>query len=479
MHRDDTPFLSSPALSYRGVVMTLLPSACCGCQQRDQEIANLQQEIQHLRQQLEQARREGHRQAGKFRRRCLKKKGKKPGRRRGHPADLRPRPSPERIDRVIEVPCRHCAECRTALVDPGVVVQYQTDLPPIVPIVTQFNIETGYCPCCQQRHQGGHTEQISNAVGAAGNTLGPVVLTMAAELKHRLGVPYRKISDFLETYCELPVAPATFVRAEQRLAELAQPTYQLLLDALRQAGVVHADETGWRIGRVNAWLWVFSSKDITIYAIRTSRGHEVPEELLGPDFNGVLVVDGLKTYTVLEYYKAQCNAHLLRRCKELSETVSAPEAKHLDTLVTLLREAIAWAQRRDDLSLTRYARRVQELEDRLDAWLDSNLLRPTLSPELDRLDRHIRNHRGEWFVFLHEPAVPPTNNHAESMLRPAVISRKIGGCNKTMLGALVHGVLSSLMVTCRQRGQQFLDLARKLWRGGEPKAIPLPPPLSP
>ena len=74
--------------------------------------------------------------------------------------------------------------------------------------------------------------------------LGPVVLTMAAELKHRLGVPYRKISDFLDTYGNLHVAPATLVRAEQRLAELAKPTYDLLIDALRRCNIVHADETG-------------------------------------------------------------------------------------------------------------------------------------------------------------------------------------------------------------------------------------------
>src|ERR1700675_3001537 len=101
----------------------------------------------------------------------------------------------------------------------------------------------------------------------AGNTFGPVVLTMAGELKHRLGVPYRKICDFLETYCGLKACPATFVRAEQRLAERARPTYDLLLDALRRCHVVHADETGWRVNALNAWLWVFSNKDVTIYTI--------------------------------------------------------------------------------------------------------------------------------------------------------------------------------------------------------------------
>jgi len=63
---------------------------------------------------------------------------------------------------------------------------------------------------------------------------------------------------------------------------------------------------------------------------------------------------------------------------------------------------------------------VQEIENRLDEWLEGNNRKHTLSAELARLDKHVRRHRGEWLVFLHEPQVPPTNNHAEQMLRPAV-----------------------------------------------------------
>ncbi len=258
--------------------MVLTAPACTGCRERDRVITRLQEENQRLRQQLDEARKGPHRQAGRFRRRNLKKNPQKPGRPKGHPAALRPIPPPPQIDRVLNVPCKLCPDCKVELCDPGVVVQYQTDLPPIVPIVTQFNIETGYCPCCRLRRQGRHAEQISDASGAAGNTFGPVILTMAAELKHRLGVPYRKICDFFSTYCALEICPATFARADQRLAQRAKPTYDLLIEALRRCGVVHADETGWRIQRLNAWLWVFCSKDITIYTIRTSRGHEVVED---------------------------------------------------------------------------------------------------------------------------------------------------------------------------------------------------------
>src|ERR1043166_4375112 len=415
-----------------GLVMSFLPSLCPGCCQRDQEIARLHARVAELedtcqrrRQELDQVRREQTRQAGRFRRRQLKKRRKKPGRKPGHPAALRPTPTPEQVDRIIAVPCPECPDCHAPLYDQKVVVQYQTDLPPITPIITQFNIETGRCPCCRQFCQGRHPEQISDAIGAAGNTLGPVILTMAAELKHRLGVPYRKICDFFTTYCDLDICPAALVRAEQRLAELARPTYDLILDAFRRAHVVHADETGWRISSVNAWLWVFSSKDITIYAIRTSRGHDVPQDILGPDFDGFLIVDGFAAYDVLDYAKGRCNAHLLRRCKELIDAVPAREKHHVGTLIALVREAIELAQRRDELTVDGYARRVQEMEDRLDAWLED--LPHSPSQELDRLDWHVRKHRGEWLVFLHDAEVPATNNHAEQMLRPAVITRKVGG----------------------------------------------------
>jgi transposase len=465
---------------------------CLGCQHRDRRIAKLEGEIERLRNKLGECERGQHRQAHPFRRDqndrdernpndtgngdqdTAPEQKKKPGRRRGHKADLRPMPSADSIDRVIDVPLKDCPLCQVPLHEQSQVTQYQTDLPPIVPIITQFNIETGYCPCCRQYWQGRHPEQTSDAIGAAGNTLGPVVLTMAAELKHRLGVSYAKICDFLKTYCQLKVCPAAFIRAEQRLADLARPTYELLLDALRRAQVVHADETGWRIGRVNAWLWVFSSKKATIYAIRHSRGHDVPQEILGPAFDGYLVVDGGKAYDVLTYTKGQCNAHLLRRTKNLKDIVSTHEQQTVTALHTLIQEAIDLAQRRAELTAEGFARRAQEIDNRLEAWLVEAFSRfDDLDLELKKLAKHVANHRDEWLLFLRDPAVPPTNNHAEHMLRPAVITRKIGGCNKNLLGALVHSVLSSLMVSCHRQGKRFLDLARQLWQSNQPQAVPI------
>jgi Transposase IS66 family len=127
------------------------------------------------------------------------------------------------------------------------------------------------------------------------------------------------------------------------LADLARPTYELLHGALRQSHVVHTDEDGWRISRLNAWLWGFCSKAATIYVIRAgagARGHQPPEDILGLDFDGYLVVDGLKGYVAPEVAKGRCNDHLLRRCKDSHEVVSAKEQPSLESLRTLLQEAI-------------------------------------------------------------------------------------------------------------------------------------------
>ena len=65
-------------------------------------------------------------------------------------------------------------------------------------------------------------------------------------------------------------------------------------------------------------------------------------------------------------------------------------------------------------------------------------------------------------MFLYDPQVPATNNHAERMIRPAVILRNTTGCHRSSSDAEVHESLSSLIVTCRQQGQSSLEVMRQL-----------------
>ena len=48
-------------------------------------------------------------------------------------------------------------------------------------------------------------------------------------------------------------------------------------------------------------------------------------------------------------------------------------------------------------------------------------------------------------------AAEPTNKRAERAIRPAVVARRNGGCNKNFLGAETHSILASILTTPRHR----------------------------
>ena len=82
--------------------------------------------------------------------------------------------------------------------------------------------------------------------------MGPRAKALAADLKHRLGIPYRKITELFKVAFGLEVSPGRLCQANERLAERATPVYEELVEAIRRCAAVNTDETGWRIGVLSA-----------------------------------------------------------------------------------------------------------------------------------------------------------------------------------------------------------------------------------
>ena len=224
-------------------------------EQRDDTIEKQQQQVRDLQIQLGEARRAGKRQATPFARREHLTEPKRPGRRAGQGTfSHRAKPAPEEVDRTLEAPLPCCPDCGGSLRDEKTHEQFEIDVPPVRPIVTRYVTHSGYCANCKKRVRSRHPEQISTATGAAGVVVGPRSKALAADMKHRLGVPYAKICDHFDTALGLPVTPSGLCQAGTRLAEKARPVYEELISALRTCTIVHSDETGWRIGTLLAWL---------------------------------------------------------------------------------------------------------------------------------------------------------------------------------------------------------------------------------
>lgn len=429
------------------------------------QIDELRAEVEQLKSQLEQSRRAGKRQAAPFSKGPPKPNPKRPGRPPGHPASHRPAPAPEQVDRTIEVSLpENCPECHAPLDEAPITVhdQYQIDLPEPKPVITRFRIPVVRCPVCYRRIQGRHPEQISDVLGAAAVPYGPRLLGFAADLKHRIGASYRQCSSILLTLTGLVVASAALVRSGHRLRNLARPSYNRLVEAARRSEVQHVDETGWKIGGRSAWLWVFADEHATLYRIRPSRGHEVVVEVLGEDYQGVLVSDCFLAYDPLNFKKSKCSAHLLKRCSEIEQSKSRGAVRFSRRVAALLRRAMALKRRRGALSDHGYA----VLRGKIHAELDRLLAGTYTDPDNARLAKLLRKHRTSVLRFLDHDKVDATNNLAEQEGRPAVIARKLSAGNRTEAGAETHAVLASVFRTDRRQGRDILEAVVELLRQG-------------
>ena len=231
-------------------------------------IEPLERENEHLKQQLGAERRAGRRQAAPFAKDRPQSRGGRPGRRPGARYGRQGRrPCPARVDETFTAPApATCLDCGGAVEVTGAASQYQEDLPPVRPLVRRFDIEVGHCSQCRRRVQGRHALQTSDALGAARVQLGPGVVELVVELHTHGGLPLAKVADLLQTRFGLQVTPGGLQHLLHRTARDARPTYEALREQVRNAPVVTADETGWRVGARSHWLWAAVTPTTTIYA---------------------------------------------------------------------------------------------------------------------------------------------------------------------------------------------------------------------
>ena len=73
----------------------------------------------------------------------------------------------------------------------------------------------------------------------------------------------------------------------------------------------------------------------------------------------------------------------------------------------------------------------------------------------------LQSHRDELFTFVFDPVVPPNNNHAERLIRPVVVARKITGGHRSEEGARAFAVMASVVATWKLQDKDYFSEARK------------------
>ncbi len=432
-----------------------------------EQIAVRDARIADLERLLEESRRSGKRQAAPFAKGEPAAEPKRPGRKRGgahgrHNHRQNPTVDP---DRILDAAVSCCSDCGGTVDVERVAEQYQIDMPTARPTVTRFRIEIGHCHDCGRRVQGRHPEQTSDALGAARSQVGPHAKGWALWLHYGLGLSFAKCATVLGRFGIDVTAGALCTAAQSTSTDLV-PVHNDIVRCANDAAVVVMDETGWHVAGRNAWLWVATTPDVTVYDVADGRGFEQACRLIGADFDGVIARDGWAPYR--RYTNADhqtCLAHLRRRCDQLIDDLPVWAHGTPHRVNDILTRAFAAR----DLDPPERALVAVDLAERIELLAAD----PQVHDECRKLVKHLGNEAAALFTFLTVDGVDATNWRAEQAIRPAVVNRKVWGGNRTWNGAATQSRVMTVLRTATQQGVDAIEFLGRLARAPNPADIAL------
>lgn len=376
----------------------------------------------------------------------VRRRRKKPGAKVGHPGHARQLPPITHRQEHQPLPC--CPDCGKPFALPSArrsrIIE---DIAEVSPVVTEHVIPRHWCPHCQKMYEPPVPDALPKA------TFGHRLVALTAWLHYGLGATIATIISVLGHHLQYVLSEGGLVAAWQRYAALLFAWYEEIGQQLKDSGVLHADETGWRVSGQTVWLWCFTSPSATYYMIDRSRGSPALSKFFTEAFDGILITDFWSAYNAVVCTGRQtCLPHLLRELKKVdTQNGSAEWVEFSKKLGRLLKDAIRLKKK--DLPASKYT----SLRARLDYRLDYLIEMPWRDADVKRLVKRVRRYRQALFTFLDQEEVPADNNHAEREIRPAVIIRKNSHGNRSGNGANTQAILMSVYRTLKLRGLDPLD----------------------
>ena len=382
--------------------------------------------------------------------------GRKRGAQPGHPGRHRVRLAPGEVAEVVELYPQRCHHCGTGLMgapEAGKVWRHQVvELPEVKAKVTEYRRHRQRCGSC------GEKSRAKLPPGVPHRPYGPRLQATAALLTGRYRLSRREACQLLQDLWQVEVSLGGLSRLEGATAEALAPVVEAVAQAIKEAGVVNLDETGWPEAHHRAWLWTAVTPAVSLFRIEASRRGAVVEELLGAAFAGVAGTDRYSAYNRIPLQqRALCLAHLKRNFQALVDRgregarVGRWGVRELERLFAL------WHRFRDgELDRKGFQEGLKPLKARFGKLLEYG--RWDQDHQAESLCYQLRQQWEALWTFARVEGVEPTNNAAERALRPAVLWRKGSFGSQSQRGSRFAERMLSVAASCRQQGRNLLGL---------------------
>jgi transposase len=378
--------------------------------------------------------------------------GRRPGGQPGHEGQARALVPVEEVDVVIAVKPERCRRCQSPLQgeDARPERHQVTELPPIKPVVTEYQLHQLCCPACGEATRG------ELPVGVSSGAFGPRVQAITALCTGAYHLSKRTTQSVLEDLFGLPMSLGTLANLEQATVQaLAEPVAEARAYVQGQPAA-YLDETGWREGRQRAWLWTAVTAWVTVFVVRLSRSRKVAQELLGERCWGYLVTDRWSAYSWSPSWRRQvCWAHLLRDIEAMRERDG--HAREIgEALRAQARRMFHWWHRVRDGTLSHasfasYMRPIRrEVERLLEAGQTCGV------PKTEGTCRDILKRRQALWTFVRHAGVEPTHKAAERAIRPGGLWRKGSFGTRSPEGSRFVETMMTVVATLKQQHRHVL-----------------------
>ena len=210
---------------------------------------------------------------------------RRPGGQVGHRGITRPLVPENEVNRFERLCPAKCRKCGAAFPEspPADMLEaepkrhQQFEIPPKSLIVTEYQRHGCRCSC------GATTwaKLPPEAVSGSGPRLSGILAFLTAG--HR--ITRRGNHEIVQAVYGVAVSPASVCTVLEEAGDAVEDTYEELACTLPDLPFINVDESGWRVGLVLEWLWIFVAPMFVVFRIgpRTS---ETLEEMLGEDFSG-------------------------------------------------------------------------------------------------------------------------------------------------------------------------------------------------
>ena len=365
---------------------------------------------------------------------------------------------------TIQHKVEQCPQCRYPLQHPQLALRRQViELPPPQPVhVTEHQLYKSWCPRCERWHQA-HVDLSTQVIGQS--RMGVRITSLIAYLRTCLRLPVRLIREYLHTVHNLPISTGEIVDLLHRVAQAdkVQGAAQAIKERVRKSHIVHADETGWREGGQNGYIWCFCTpQGERYYEYDKSRAGAVVKRILGSDYKGTLVTDFYAAYNDLPCEHQRCWVHMLRDLHQLKDEHKDNEqvlewAAQLRQLYDHAQDALMGKGRwgrwpRPPTQEQREVLYVELVESTAQlAGQYANAKQHSAHP-CHTLAKRLLLHLDSLFQFVLQPGLSADNNLAERSIRPVVVMRKVSGGSQSERGSRTRMTLASLFGTWRAKG---------------------------